>query len=266
MFFYVSKTLWFFAQPFNFAVFVLVAGLVATLLGRKRLAAMAALAGTLILALCAWTSIGALLMHPLEERFHKPAELPEHVDGIVVLGGGLEGAINFVRGGYEMNSAGDRLVEAVLLAQRFPQARILVSGGVGTMLAKAEGDADTAVRLFSAFGIPSERLIVEDRSRNTAENAAFSKQMVNPKPGENWLLVTSAFHMPRSVGLFRKVGFPVIPWPVDYRTTGQERFGLFTDDDPVDSLQITTVAVREWIGLAGYWLAGYIDTIFPAPG
>jgi uncharacterized SAM-binding protein YcdF (DUF218 family) len=266
MFFYVSKAFWFFAQPFNFALFVLAAGLIATLLGRKRLAAVATLVATLVLAVCAWTSLGALLMHPLEERFHKPAELPEHVDGIVVLGGGLEGAINLVRGGYEMNSGGDRFVEAVLLARRFPQAKILVSGGVGTVLAESEGDADTAVRFLSAFGIPRERLIFEDRSRNTAENAAFSKQMVNPKPEENWLLVTSAFHMPRSVGLFRKVGFPVIPWPVDYRTTGQERFGLFTDDDPLDSLQITSVAVREWIGLAGYWLAGYIDTIFPAPG
>ncbi|MDW6022798.1 YdcF family protein [Mesorhizobium sp. BAC0120] len=266
MFFYVSKTFWFFAQPFNLATFILAAGLVATFFGRKRLGALGSLIALLILALCAWTSAGALLLHPLEERFHRPAQLPEHVDGIVVLGGGLEGEINFVRGGYEMNSAGDRFVEAVLMAQRFPQAKILVSGGVGSVLTKAEADADTAVRFFSAFGIPRERLIIEDRSRNTAENAAFSKQMVNPKPEENWLLVTSAFHMPRSVGLFRKVGFPVIPWPADYSTTGQERFGLFVDDDPVHSLQLTTVAVREWIGLAGYWLAGYIDNIFPAPG
>jgi uncharacterized SAM-binding protein YcdF (DUF218 family) len=266
MFFYVSKTFWFFAQPLNLAMFVLLAGLVATLFGRKRFAVAAAAVAMSILAVCAWTSLGALLMHPLEERFHKPAELPEHVDGIVVLGGGLEGAINLVRGGYEMNSGGDRLVETVLLAQRFPQAKILVSGGVGSVLVEGEGDADTAVRFLSAFGIPRERLIIEDKSRNTAENAAFSKQMANPKPDEKWLLVTSAFHMPRSVGLFRKVGFLVIPWPVDYRTTGQERLGVFTDEDPLDSLQITTVAVREWIGLAGYWLAGYIDSIFPAPG
>ena len=81
-----------------------------------------------------------------------------------------------------------------------------------------------------------------------------------PKPGENWLLVTSAFHMPRSVGLFRKVGFPVIPWPVDYRTSGKEGIGLFRDN-PADALQNTTMAMREWIGLAGYWLSGRIDSL-----
>ena len=89
--------------------------------------------------------------------------------------------------------------------------------------------------------------------------------MVKPQPDENWLLVTSAFHMPRSVGLFRKVGFPVIPWPVDYRTSGAEGIGLFRDN-PTNSLLTTTTAVREWIGLAGYWLSGRIDTLLPEPG
>ena len=132
------------------------------------------------------------------------------------------------------------------------------------MLLEGEGDADTAVRFFAAFGIPRERLIVENKSRNTAENAEFSKELAAPKPGENWLLVTSAFHMPRSVGLFRKVGFPVIPWPVDYRTSGTEGIGLFRDN-AADALQNTTMAVREWIGLAGYWLSGRIDRLFPGP-
>ena len=128
-----------------------------------------------------------------------------------------------------------------------------------------EGDADTAVRFLAAFGIPRERLILENKSRNTAENAEFSYQLANPQPGETWLLVTSAFHMPRSVGLFRKAGFPVIAWPVDYRTSGKEGIGLFRDN-PADSLQNTTMAVREWLGLIAYWLSGKIDQLLPAPG
>ena len=115
-----------------------------------------------------------MMLSPLEERFQRPAALPEKIDGIVVLGGGLEGAINLVRGGYEMNSGGDRFVETAILARRFPDAKILISGGVGTVLLEGEGDADTAVRFFAAFGIPRERLILENKSRNTAENAAFS--------------------------------------------------------------------------------------------
>ena len=125
-----------------------------------------------------------------------------------MLGGGLEGAINLARGGYELNSGGDRFVEAAVLARRFPDAKVLVSGGTGTLVLEGEGDADTAPRLLAALGVAAERLILENKSRNTYENAQFTKELVNPQPGETWLLVTSAFHMPRSMGLFRKVGFP----------------------------------------------------------
>jgi uncharacterized SAM-binding protein YcdF (DUF218 family) len=264
LFFYLTKTFWFFIQPLNFAIFLLLAGLVAALMRRRKLAAMATSLAFLVLVVSAWTSVGAMMLNSLEERFKRPQTLPARIDGIVVLGGGFEGSINLVRGGYELNSGGDRFVETALLAHRFPDARILISGGTGTVLLEGEGDADTAVRFLGAFGIPRERLTIENQSRNTAENAAFSKEMANPQPGQNWLLVTSAFHMPRSVGLFRKVGFPVIPWPVDYRTSGMEGIGLFRDN-PADSLQITTMAVREWIGLVGYWLSGRIDTLVPAP-
>jgi uncharacterized SAM-binding protein YcdF (DUF218 family) len=264
VFFVLSKVFWFVAQPLNLAIFLLLAGLLAGLFRRRRLAATGAVLGTVILVLSAWTSLGAMMLTPLEERFQRPATVPDRIDGIVVLGGGLEGGINLARGGYEVNSGGDRFVEAAVLARRFPDARILLSGGSGELLLPGDLDADTAARFLTALGVSPERLILENKSRNTAENAEFSKAMVNPQPGENWLLVTSGFHMPRSVGLVRKVGFPVIPWPADYRTSGQEGIGLFRDN-PLDSLEITTTAVREWIGLTAYWLSGRIDTLFPGP-
>lgn len=264
MFFYLSKIFWFFIQPLNLSIFLAFFGLLATFLGRRRLAIGGMSAAFLILALSAWTSLGALMLNPLEERFQRPASLPEKVDGIVVLGGGFEGAINLARGGYELNSGGDRFVETAVLARRFSDARVLVSGGTGAILLDGEGDADTAPRLLAALGVAPERLILENKSRNTAENALFSKELVNPQPGETWLLVTSAFHMPRSVGLFRKVGFAVVPWPVDYRTSGREGISLFADNE-LDALQKTTVAVREWIGLLAYWLSGRIDTVLPGP-
>jgi uncharacterized SAM-binding protein YcdF (DUF218 family) len=264
MFFYLSKIFWFVAQPLNLAIFLTFAGLLAALLGMRRASISAVAAGFLVLMLSAWTSLGALMLGPLEERFQRPQSLPEKIDGIVVLGGGLEGAINLARGGYEMNSSGDRFVEAAVLARRFPSARILVSGGTGAIVLDAEGDADTAPRLLAALGVAPERLLLENRSRNTAENAEFSKELAKPGPGETWLLVTSAYHMPRSVGLFRKAGFPVVPWPSDYRTSGREGVGFFRDNE-VDALQNTTLALREWIGLIAYWLSGRIDTILPGP-
>jgi len=129
---------------------------------------------------------------------------------------------------------------------------------------QGEDDASTALRLMQALGVERERLILEGRSRNTYENALFTKELVTPAPDETWLLVTSAFHMPRSMALFRKAGFAVQPWPVDYRTSGAEGIGFFTDN-PVDSLQTSTLGIREWIGLVAYWLTGRIDEPFPRP-
>ena len=264
MFFYLSKIFWFFIQPLNLSIFLLIAGAIAVTLGRRRLAVTGSSLALLILALSAWTSVGAMMLNPLEERFPRAA-LPEKVDGIVVLGGGFEGAINLVRGGYELNAGGDRMVETAVLARRFPEAKIVVSGGTGELVLDGEGDATTAPRLLGALGVSADRLILEDKSRNTYENAIFTRQMVVPKTGETWLLVTSAFHMPRAKALFDKAGFATVPWPVDYRTSGREGVGLFRDN-AADSLQATTMAIREWIGLFAYWLSGRIDEPFPGPG
>ena len=264
MFFYLSKIFWFFIQPLNLTIFLLLAGLIAAMIGRRRLAATGSVLAFLVLALSAWTSLGAMMLNPLEQRFARPP-LPEKVDGIVVLGGGLEGVINLARGGYELNAGGDRMVETAILARRFPTAKVVVSGGTGELFLEGEGDADTAPRLLGALGVSPDRLILENKSRNTYENAVFTKALITPKPGETWLLVTSAFHMPRAKALFDKAGFATLPWPVDYRTSGREGVGLFRDN-PADSLQATTVAIREWIGLFAYWLSGRIDQPFPGPG
>ena len=187
---------------------------------------------------------------------------PVDVAGIIVLGGGFESGVNLMRGGYELNAGGDRFVEAAILARRYPSAKVVVSGGSGALILEGETDATTAPRLLAALGVAPERLILEGKSRDTYENAEFTKSVVQPKAGETWLLVTSAFHMPRSIGLFRKAGFEVTPWPVDFRTRGDETIGI-ARDGPVDSLLVTTFAVREWLGLIAYRLSGRTDSLLP---
>lgn len=264
MFFVLSKVFWALASPFSLSLILLAAALVLLAAGWRRTAAGAVAGAFLILALAGWTTLGALLMHPLEDRFARPPTLAESVTGIVVLGGGLEGGVNRVRGGYELNSAGDRFVEAAALARRHPDARVLVTGGTGALLLEGEGDAATAPRLLAALGVARERLLLDNAARNTHENAVNAHRLADPAPGETWLLVTSAFHMPRAVGVFRAQGFAVVPWPTDYRTSGAEGIGP-AEDNALDSLENTSLAIREWIGLVAYRLTGRTRTLLPAP-
>ena len=121
----------------------------------------------------------------------------------------------------------------------------------------------TARAALVQAGIPADRVIYEAESRNTWENAVFSKEMVRPQPGERWVLVTSAMHMPRSVGIFRQVGWEVIPYPVDYRTKHDATPWLRFEFG--QNLVILDDAVREWIGLTAYRLMGRTESLFPAP-
>jgi uncharacterized SAM-binding protein YcdF (DUF218 family) len=117
-------------------------------------------------------------------------------------------------------------------------------------------------RFWTEIGVPQQNAVYEDRSRNTFENALFSWNLVQPKPGETWLLVTSAMHMPRSIGVFRKVGFHVTAYPTDYRTRGDWRDWL-PSSDAIRSMRNVDTAVHEWLGLFGYWLTGKIDALLP---
>ena len=262
MFFYLAKLFWIVAQPVNLVDILVLAGIVLAFLRFRRLGIFVSATGFVVLALGIWTSLGAVLLHPLEDRFRRPDPAPADVAGIVVLGGGFEGGVNLARGGYELNASGDRFVEAAILARRYPAARVVVTGGTGSLVLAGEGDGDTAPRLLTALGVAPERLVMESRARDTLENALFTRELVRPQPGETWLLVTSAFHMPRSVGLFRKAGFDVVPWPVDYQTAGTERLGP-ARDNAMDSLRNLTIAIREWIGLAAYRASGRTDRLLP---
>lgn len=264
MFFYASKIFWTFAQPISVIGLLLFISIVASIMKWRRLGIGSAIIALLILGLFGWTTAGSLMLLPLEQRFTRPATPPEKVSGIVILGGAFEGGINPVRGLQELNEAADRMTEGAILALRYPEARVIVSGASGTIMRERAGDAETAPPFFENLGIPGDRLILEGRSRNTEENARFSLELARPVPGETWLLVTSAFHMPRSMALFRKAGFEVVAWPTDYRTAGNESFGGCRENS-ASCLRIATLALREWLGLLAYWITGKIESPFPAP-
>jgi uncharacterized SAM-binding protein YcdF (DUF218 family) len=203
----------------------------------------------LILLLIASLNVsGSLLLRPLETRFPVQRQAStDHVNGIILLGGfHLDSRMASER--FDIRSGmSERLTETVRLSKLYPEAKILYSGG-GT-------EAQLGKEILMRLGVECERIIIEDRSRNTAENARLSKIIAAPKESEKWLLVTSAFHMPRAMGAFRAVGFPVEATPVDFRNSRAD----------VGGRNQAMLALREYIALFSYWLSGQSNELFPSP-
>jgi len=263
LFFVLSKTIGLMLLPTNFLIGIGVLGalLLATRFapaGRKLLIASAAL-----LAICGFSPLGYLLLYPLEQQFPPWDAAQGAPAGIVVLGGTIDVDVSAARGVAVVAGAADRIIASAALARRYPNARIIFAGGSPNLRSDAR-EADYAASLFESLGISKERLIMERRSRNTQENAEFSMAIAAPKAGERWLLVTSAYHMPRSVGLFRKAGFAVEAYPVDWRVGGTEDFLRFTAIS-LEGLDRINVGLRGWMGLAAYWATGKIDRLLPGP-
>ena len=264
MFFVLSKTLGVMLLPTNF---LLGAGLLGAILLATRWASLGRklmITSVALLAICGFSPLGNLLLYPLEQRFPPWDAARGAPDGIVVLGASIDADLSAAHGAAVVRRAADRIIAAAALAQRYPNARIVFSGGSANLMSNDAREADYAGAIFESLGIAKTRLIMERRSRNTLENAEFSKALAVPKAGERWLLVTSAFHMPRSVGLFRKAGFVVEPYPVDWWVGGDGEILTFSNI-AVDGLVRTDIAVREWIGLIAYRATGKIDELLPGP-
>jgi uncharacterized SAM-binding protein YcdF (DUF218 family) len=264
MFFPLSKILGFFAIPSNLVISIGVLGLLLLLTRFARAGRVLAFASLIVLAILGLSPAGNALIIPLEERFPRWDATREAPDGIIVLGGAISPDVSAARDDVALNEAAERLTVAAELARRYPAARILFSGGSGALIYDEGAEAAFALRLLEDLGIPRERIMLEDRSRNTVENAVFSKALAHPRPGERWLLVTSAHHLPRAIGVFRKAGFPVEAYPVDWRTRGINDV-LRPFATVGDGLRRSDTAVREWVGLAVYWVTGRSSALFPGP-
>jgi uncharacterized SAM-binding protein YcdF (DUF218 family) len=266
LFFALSKTLGVMMLPTNLLISL---GLVGALLTATRFARTGRrllVASALLLALCAFSPLGTLLLYPLESRFPPWDAARGAPDGIIVLGGPIDADLSVAHEAPVIRSAPDRIVATVALAHRYPNARIIFTGGSPNLISNDAREADYAGAVFESLGVDKSRLIMERSSRNTLENALFTKALAEPKPGQRWLLVTSAYHMPRSVGLFRKAGFPVEPYPVDWRVGTSMRDALAFSPFAGDGLSRTDTAVREWLGLFAYWITGKTSAFFPGPG
>lgn len=265
VFYYVSKIAWFFTTPSNLLLSLILLGLVLSLVkGLRRLGIGLSLIFTLATIALGLLPLASYILLPLEERFSEFRDDGKPVDGIILLGGAVEASDSKTRGRIVANESAERVLETIQLAHRYPAARILISGGGGTVFGDGAAEAPVVADYFKSIGIDPARILVEDRSRTTAENALYSKELAKPREGERWLLVTSAWHMPRAVGVFEKVAFPVTPYPVDFRTAGGARTHIpfaFVSE----GLRRLDIGTKEWAGLIAYYASGRTTRLFPGP-
>lgn len=207
---------------------------------------------------------GPDLVRRIEARIPPPAEPPARVDGIVVLGGDAHNAALLSRPVSPGHSP-VRQIAFADLARSWPDAKLVYSGGSGSLDAAAPTDSDGARVLLATLGLDPARVLFEDRSRNTHENAVFARELAQPLPGETWLLVTSALHMPRALGSFRKAGWAVVPYPVGYTTLPGFDYGWVLPDTFDGRLGWLANAAREFAGLVYYRLLDRTDALFPGP-
>ena len=218
-------------------------------------------AAGLVLLVIACLPISGWMIAVLEDRFPAPPP-PRHVDGVIVLGGSVTPGVSEARGMPTVNDNADRLIAFARLARLYPDARLVFTGGGKPAQRGLATEAELSGRILDGLGVPAGRVTYEDRSTSTYENAVFTRDLVHPGADETWLLVTSAWHMPRAVASFDAAGWPVVPYPVGYTTSGG--LGWSIGFEPVRHLAELRRALHEWGGLIVYRLRGQTHTLFPA--
>ena len=263
MFFILSKTAAFLLLPSNILIVCGLAGVVLLLTRWRRLGAWLAALSLVATALASFLPVGAYLLWVLESRFPPWDAGKGAHDGVIVLGGAISPVTSLAYGTPMVNADAGRIIAMAKLARAYPNARIVYSAGDASLMANGIAEARFVAPLLDSVGVPRERVMLEARSRNTAENATLTKEMVKPKPGERWLLVTSAFHMPRAIGCFRKAGFAFEAYPANWRTLPKWRFAIGREMS--SGLAGLDLAAHEWLGLIAYRLTAKTDALLPAP-
>ncbi len=255
----VSKVAWAIAQPAHLVLIALCAGVALLWTRWPYTGRWLASIGVVLLIVAAVLPLASWVTQPLKDRF--PAlDLPTRADGIIVLGGSTKPTVTAARGQASVGANVERLIGFATLAKRYPTARLVFLGGSDRLGGEPLSQADVARTVLADMGLDVGRVVFESESRNTYQNALFGRDLVLPATGEVWILITSASHMPRAVGVFRRLGWPVVAYPVGYRTGGPS-FGFRL----ANGLAAFSAATKEWVGLLVYRILGRSSAFFPGP-
>lgn len=259
-FFGLTKLLGLLIEPGNAIFLVLLTATLLLWLGRWQASRRLLTFVTSVLGLVILVPVASFMLTPLEQRFPSPP-LPADVHGIILLGGAQQPRLSHAYGQAALNERAERMTTFLALARRYPAAKLVASGGSADPLRPNLKEAETTRMFLIEQQFDVRRVLFETRSRNTHENAVFSRQVAKPEPGETWLLITSAAHLPRAIGVFRKLEWTVLGVPCDYNAPPPTTPNLSL----LGELRLIHHAAHEWLGLGVYYLAGKTDAFFPAP-
>jgi uncharacterized SAM-binding protein YcdF (DUF218 family) len=261
LFFLISKIAWLFLSPDSLLLILILVSLFLLYLGKIKPAKILLTITSSILLIVSFFPVGEWLLYPLENRFKVNPELPAKTDGIIVLSGAEDPLLSSVWKQVELGAAAERDLAFMALAKRYPEAKLIFTGGSGSLVNQDYKAADVAKTLFLQQGFEIKRILFERESRNTYENVINSKKLAKPAANENWILITTSWHMPRSLGIFCKADWPVIPYPVDHQTNKDNLFRM--NFSLLDNLQSLRTAIKEWLGLIAYYLTGKTSSLYP---
>lgn len=251
MFFFFSKILTLFLFPLPLTIIIGI--LTSFFLVKKWKSRLFYMFPFLFLWFFSTNFTAGILMEPLEDAYPPIAknELPE-VENLVVLGGMVNNLTRYP-GNAELNGSADRITESILIYKLKKAKKIIYTGGSGSLFFNEVKESDLALNFLLSFDVPKEDIILETESRNTRENAIYTTNLLNNKD-DPIILVTSAFHMRRSIREFENLGYKVIPYPTDYKTVSGN-IGIWESFTPKSgALETTTVAIKEWIGIFAYFI------------
>ena len=255
MTFFLSKFLWFIFNPFNVLIIAIIIGYLFNLFNLKLLSKFFYIFALFIFFISAVMPTGSYLNYLLEKNFHSQNYLPETIDGILILAGATNPFLSKEHSQINLNGSVERLTESIILIKKYPNAKIIFSGGSGSLQYPDLDHASVAKDFFSNMGIDSNKIYYENKSRNTYESILFSKKIANPKKNEKWLLVTSAFHLNRSLGISEKLKWTFIPYATDFKKS--KNFSWGNPFNFLEKISEFDRAMHEWIGLFAYYLLGY---------
>ena len=257
MSFYLSKILWLIVNPFNIFIFITLFTMFLYFINFRRLSLIIYLINFIFIALISFLPIGSYLTYIIEKEFHTNTKFPQQVDGILILGGATNPLLFKEFDQISLNGSAERLVESVMIIRKFEKAKVIFSGGSGIINRSDLGHSQVAKLFYKKIGVDINKIFFEDKSRNTYENIIYSKKIAKPKKNENWLLITSAFHMKRALLIAEKNNWKLIPYAVDFKNI--KEFKLTPNLNLLSNLNSFQSGLHEWLGLVSYYLMGRTD-------